>query len=138
MVDYARARASAVRGIRGSGRTVSLARLPSTAGTPGKPLHGPAEPDEENPIDRIDGLYATFVDMGMGTLGIDAVSLDLFKNCDKVALVEPPENGAELIDYHVLIDGAQHWFIRRIQELKPGDTTILYYVGVSRTRVVNQ
>lgn len=137
MVDYARALAAATRGIQGSGRLVSFVKLPATAADPLKPLHGPAPVDEDNPEDRLDDITATFVALGSGTLGIEGISVDLFKNCEQVALVEVPPGGQDLIGYHLIIDGATRWYIRRIQELKPGNVTLLYFVGVARTRVEN-
>lgn len=136
MVDYARAQATARRLIRGSGRPVDFVKLKTTLADASKPLDGPAADTAEDPENRLAGVYATFVPLASNVmLGVTSAMVELIKTSEQMALVEVPEGGQDIRDYHVIVDGNVRYKVDRIEALRPGDTMLMYYVGVTRLRL---
>lgn len=127
MVDYVRSLATAQRLIRQSGRLVGLRRASSGPADATDPLNGPA-PDPAPDM----SVPATFVPpSSLNMLGASTKIQKMFANSDKIAIVAPISN-VNYNDYRFLIDTDNtEWIIDAIEELKPGNIALLYYIGVS-------
>lgn len=114
------------------GRSVVFRKWNSTPPDPTKPWVGPVDP-----VANATTVSATavFVPLGASSaqLGMEAVDQDLLKRVSQVALAAP---GAAVTDdlskFNDILDGNVSYKIEVARVLKPGDTTLLYFFGVSR------
>lgn len=127
MVDYARSLATAQRLIRQSGRLVGLREAATGAANPDNPLAGP----DANPAPDT-GIPAVFVSTSsLSTLGATTRIQQMLANSDKISIIAPISN-KDYKDYRYLIDtDGIEWIIDVIEELKPGNVAVLYFVGIS-------
>ena len=66
------------------------------------------------------------------SLGVRSETIELYKDTKSVFIAEPGEETLEDFDqYQLLIDGDQEFQISFIEKLKPGNLTLLYYIGVT-------
>lgn len=127
--DYSRALAMAQRLVARYGRLIGLQGVSAGPADANNPLAGPAPAP-----DPLTGIRAAFVEpSGLSSLGIDAALVGLFANCTQIAIVAPVSGMPDFSDMKFLIDtDTKVWKIERISTFKPGDVTLLYYIGVSR------
>jgi hypothetical protein len=59
-----------------------------------------------------------------------SVALQELVKRSKMVLMAPPE--VDLEGYDELVDRGERWRITGVQKLEPGDTVLLYYVGVNK------
>lgn len=124
-MNYARAVALAVRLITANGRELKVQRLSSTPANTAKPWEGPVAPSVAEEL-TLTGVFLS----PEGGWGKEFVSEDLVKRCDQVCML--PGGSYDLADYTVIEDEGTKWRIEWMRELKPGDTTVLYALGVKR------
>jgi hypothetical protein len=127
--DYSRAVATAQRLIARYGRLVALQGVSAGPADANNPLAGPgASPDP------IQGISAAFVDpASLRALGISARMSSLFAACTQIALVAPVSGLPGFGDMKFLTDSDNsEWKINVIDTLKPGETIVLYFIGVVR------
>lgn len=110
------------------GRLVTFQLLDGDAADPNKPWKGAGAPTVKASVDT----YAVFLPSGGDDLGKIISNNELFKSCEQVLLVAPPVTGEDLGSFNVILDGGSRWAINVAQELKPGPTSLLFAIGVSR------
>lgn len=132
MPDYAKSLALARRLIQGAGRSVTFLQLDSSTPDPAKPWEATDAP-RETPAASV-AASAVFVPAASASsLGITTERAEFVKDSEQVALVEVPEAfSGNLRNYHELLDGDVRWRVKVVEELKPGGTALLYFVGVAR------
>jgi hypothetical protein len=125
--DYSRAVATAQRLIARYGRLVALQGVSAGPADANNPLAGPAAAP-----DPIQGVPAAFVDpASLRGLGISARMSALFADCTQIALVAPVSGLPGFGDMKFLTDSDNsEWKINVIDTLKPGETVVLYFIGV--------
>lgn len=121
--------AFAVEMIAEYGRAVTFVKQLSAPANATKPLHGPAAA----PV-VLSGIMAAFVEpssvirLGQST----DQKPGLWKETTQIALVAPVA-GHDLTTFTTLTDSdGTGWKIEHVEAFKPGDTLLLYYVGVRR------
>lgn len=128
MVDYARSLALAQRLINANGRTITLRQLSGTAADSDKPWEGPSDTTVTTAVTA----KAVFVPHnGQEDLGKFGVDDELFKRFEQVALVAS-DGTNDFNDFQQVVDGGRTWTIGLIRELRPGDTSIMYVLGLNR------
>jgi hypothetical protein len=126
-INYTKSQALAQKLIEANGREVVFNQLGGAPADPLKPWAGAGPASVVNTV-TAKGLFASTSISGKD-LGIDVKVLDLLPRVSEVVLVA---GSAGIDDFNFIIDGSVRWRIEWIQTLKPGPTTILYYVGVNR------
>lgn len=114
------------------GRSVKLVKMNRTAGTPSQPWLGPTDP-RANVVAQLT-LIAVFVEpSSLEQLGISTKDSDLVKRSTKIMIIAPGSALThDLATFDEVEDGAMRWRITAIETLKPGATTLLYFIGVAR------
>ncbi len=114
-----------------NGRLVTFNRRKQEAADPAKPWRGPGDPSAVP--DATNEVRAVFVGVNRSTpaLGLEFVSEELLKRAEECCLVGPTAS-FDLATADELVDGTTHWKIEFVQVLKPGDTVLLYAVGLKR------
>ncbi len=123
--DYTDDVAFAVEMVAEFGRAIRFVLLNETVND-ADPLAAPPAPALSAPVP------AVFVaPTGVVDLGATATTRDLLKGFEQVAIVAPSAidyEAAEKVRDH---DGSE-WKIGRVLKFQPGDTALLYYIGVNR------
>lgn len=125
-MDYAEILAIAVELIDDAGRDVVMQQLSATAADANKPWKGPGTATVASSVNT----KACFVPPSGTDFGREFFDSELLKRCEQVALVAG--NATDLSAFTTILDNNQRWKIEWVQELKPGDTTVLYAFGVKR------
>lgn len=124
--DYTRPLATAQRLIKRFGRSISLQGVSTELANPSNPLAGPVAPPPP-----IVGIPATFVPpSSLQVLGFSARMTELFANCEQICIVAPIDN-TDFSSMKFLYDSGKRWKISLIEKLKPGDLTVLYFIGIN-------
>lgn len=126
-MDYARAVALAQRLINKNGRTITVQQLSSTPVDANKPWKGPNAPT----------VLASATPKGvflpvssLNELGLFVADDELLKRVEQVVLIAA--DGTNAFDtFHRVSDGVLY-HIDWVRTLKPGDTVILYAMGIKR------
>lgn len=122
--DYTDDVAFARQEIAEYGRPVTLLKQPSGAADPNNPLAGPS-----GAVESVPTVAAFVYPTGLTNLGMGTVSVELFKHCDAIALIANID-GHDVSEFDQLDDGDRTYAIDEVKTFKPGDTVLLYYVGV--------
>lgn len=126
VIDYADVLATAIDAIAESGRIVSLAKNKRDV-DPSNPMGAPIGADM-----TLDNILATFVyPTGLASLGSSMTNRKALRESDQIALIAGID-GQTLEYFDEMTDGSVVWSINVVDVLKPGDTVLLYYVGVTR------
>lgn len=114
-----------------NGRLVTFNRFKQEPADVAKPWRGPGSPTTVP--DATDEVRAVFVGVGRSTpeFGLEFVSEALLKRAEECCLVGPTV-GFDLQTADELVDGTVHWKIEFVSVLTPGDTVLLYAVGLKR------
>ena len=113
------------------GRSVTFLRLDRTVADADKPWRGATDPIG----DAVElATKAVFVPPASATkLGLTTETGDLLKRSSSILIVALGATAPEdLSTYDVGEDGSRRWKIEGVETLKPADTTLLYFVGVSQ------
>lgn len=126
-MNYARAVAFAQKLIGKNGRLVTMQRLDATAADADKPWKGPGVPTVAQSVDT----KAVFLPhTGQDDLGKFLVDAELLKRAEQVVIVAAGTDDLE--PFNQLSDTGVVWLIDWIRTLRPGDTSILYAIGLKR------
>lgn len=127
--DYTDDVAFALEMVAEFGRPVSFVKVSSVPGDADKPLHGPtAEPVTVPDIPAAFVEPSSVIRLGQST----DQRPGLWKETTQIALVAPVA-GHDLATFTKLLDSdGTGWKIEHVEAFKPGDTLLLYFVGVRR------
>ncbi len=127
--DYTKTAATAKRLIEKYGRTVTLYKDERDDAVAGEPW-GPPVPGTSEEITTVIGV---FVPVGGGGFGFElrdkATKLDVTLE-QEFMVATTSATAAELKEADSMSDGSRGWKIVVRQELKPGDTSLLFSFGV--------
>lgn len=130
MVDYNRLAATALRLINKNGRSISFVKLNETPADSDRPWNGPVA--GETTID-LKGVFVppnTVRQFGLTALGEGTEWKDLVTFSEEIIIVAQGE--VDLREYTKVVDRTERWGIIGMQVLRPGDVTLLAFVGVRR------
>lgn len=127
-LDYEELVAVALELITDTGRAITFEKLSGEPADEDKPWRGSGA-DGQVPESTVDTV-GTFVPASGNDLGEIVRNKELLKAVDQVVLV--PGNEEPLEDYTTILDKDERWKIEWVQVLRPGDTVVLYAVGVKR------
>lgn len=132
MVDYAALSQIANTLVAENGRAVTFIKMDRTPADPAKPWRGAAAPTA-TPAATL-AATAVFVEPSSASrLGISSEESDLVKRSTQIMMVAlGSESSEDLRDYDQVLDDGTHWKITTVEQLKPGDTSLLFFVGVAR------
>lgn len=131
MPDYARSLATARRLIRGAGSIRTLVFASSATADPSKPWETGAAPRGADAT-TIEIFGAQLPVASAGPLGLRAAGDELLKRTRAVIVFEPPTGSEDLKGATFVRDGGADARVTFVDELRPADTALLYFVGVSR------
>lgn len=126
-MDYAELLAVVRELIADTGRTVTFEVLSADPVDSSKPWKGAGEPTAAATV----AAPATFVPAVGGGLGEELVSDDLLSRAEQICLVAP-NDALDLANCTSVLDNGVRWRAAWVHVLKPGDTAMLYVVGVAR------
>jgi hypothetical protein len=132
-MDYAERLVQVKASIRDKGREITLSSLDPVSANLSKPWQGAIDPRDPDNTTRTT-VFAVNIPLSDAStsLGIRSETIELYKNTKSVFIAEPGEDTPEDFDqYQILIDEDQEYKITFIEKLKPGNLTLLYYIGVS-------
>lgn len=131
-IDYAALAVTARELVEANGRQVTLRRLENAPSNALKPWRGATDPT--SPADASATPYGVAVSPSSAqSLGMSTTDNDLVKKAEQIFIITPVSG--ETNDYstfHELLDGAVPYRIIGVEKLKPGSTTLLYFIGVAR------
>lgn len=133
MVDYVKLAGVAERLIRESGRAVTLVRNPTLQVDSLKPWKGPDLVNGTETTLAVDAVFVTPNQVrifGLSALGDATQFVDMVAVSEQIMILFPGENNIK--QFQTVRDGTINWNITGIQILKPGDTTLLAFVGTRR------
>ena len=131
MVDYVRMAQTASRLIANNGRAIQFFKFNEIPNDSNQPWKGPAISGE--PTLKLTGVFVppnTVREFGLSALGEGTRFEDLITFSQQVIIVAQGEN--DLQKYTTVIDRDERWGIVGLQVLRPGNTTVLGFVGVRR------
>ncbi len=139
MVDFARNAATAKRMIEARGRVVRIVKLNRDPDDSTKPWRGTAgrpEPQDGGVSFRIKMVFVPVGSGGLGKLiGDAAPSVDVdFSQAGLIATdsIPSPYGEGDIEKADLVIDGDDEWKIVTRGHLKPGDTSILFALGLTK------
>lgn len=113
--------------IKAYGRAVTFSKRSITSAPSNDPLAGPQGGDIIST--SVDAVFVPIT--GLASLGIATTKIDAFKTSEQVALLPPA--AFDYAEQQFLIDSdGSVWKINIIDMLKPAETALLFYIGVSR------
>lgn len=129
MPNYTKLAAIAQRLVSESGRAITLVQFNSTPADANKPWRGAADP--RGTPDATLAVDGVFVEPSSATkLGMSSEVSDLLKRSSQIIIIATT---VDISDFQEVIDtDTKRWKILGMETLKPGDTTLLYFVGVER------
>lgn len=130
MVDYTRLAATAQRLITSNGRSISFVKLDEVSADPNKPWNGPGVADTVLPLSGVFVPPNTVRQFGLSSLGEGTEFKDLITYSEQVIIVAQGDN--DLRGYTKVVDRSVNWGIIGLQVLRPGDTSLIAFVGVRR------
>lgn len=131
MVDYVKLQKTAIRLIKKNGREITLIGLNETAADPLKPWNGPVAGGEENLI--VSGVFVppnTVRQFGLTALGEGTEFMDLITLSEQVIIIA--QGDIDIRTFTEVLDRNERWGIIGMQVLRPGDVTLLSFIGVRR------
>ena len=129
---YASKAATAKRLINKRGRSIELIRLDESAANTSRPWKGPPSTPSETTL-PLKGVFVppnTVRQFGLSALGLGTQLEDMISMSDQVIIVAQGE--VDLRIFTEVLDDGMRWGIFASQILKPGDVTLLGFLGVRR------
>lgn len=130
MPDYTRLAATAQRLIKNNGRSITFVKLDEAAADPAQPWNGPSTNETTLALNGVFVPPNTVRQFGLSALGEGTEFRDLVTFSEQIIITAQGEN--DLREYTKVIDRSDRWGIIGLQVLRPGDTTLLAFVGVRR------
>lgn len=139
MVNYVKLAATAQRLIEANGRDVTLYKKELTPAAAAKPWRGvPASTAPESTMGPIKIAFVPVGGSGLGYLLQDEngqVSKEITQEglmaADSITALSPPPTELDPKLYSTVVDGSRAFRIVKIGELKPGDTSLIFVVGLA-------
>lgn len=132
MVDYSQLATTAKRLVDANGRSVTFVKMDRTPADASKPWRGAAAPTS-SPAATLAAIGVFVEPSSASRLGISSEESDLVKRSTKIMIVALGSGSSEdLKDYDQVLDEGNYWKITAVEQLKPGDTSLLFFVGVAR------
>lgn len=121
--DYSEVIAEAQTSITEFGRSIKLVKLSAVPADVDKPW---ATPDATKEV--LTPYNAVFVEPSAAAkLGLNIDIVDFLKQSTKVLIIATSD---DLEGYHKVLDGTRRWTITGMTCLEPGDTKVLWFIGV--------
>ena len=137
MADFVKLAATAKRLIEKNGRAVTLYRRERTPAVSSDPWRGtPASAKPEATLGPVKMAFVPAGGSGLGKMITDAsgqltkeIDQVGFLAADSVVALSPAE--PDVKKYDTLVDGSERAYkIQQVGELKPADTTVIYFLGL--------
>jgi hypothetical protein len=131
VVDYSRLATTAARLIQSNGRSITFVKLSEAVDDPAKPWNGPGAGAETTLA--LNGVFVppnTVRQFGLSALGEGTEFRDLVTFSEQIIITAQGEN--DLREYSSVVDRDDRWGIIGLQVLRPGDTSLIAFVGVRR------
>jgi len=128
--DYTKLAATAARLIKNNGRSITFVKLDEAAADPSEPWNGPASNETTLALNGVFVPPNTVRQFGLSALGEGTEFKDLVTFSEQIIITAQGEN--DLREYTKVIDRSDRWGIIGLQVLRPGDTTLIAFVGVRR------
>ncbi len=132
-INYTKLAATAKRLIEANGRKLIMLRPSEVAADTAKPWDGPAPATADTEF-AISGVFVppnTVRQFGLTALGTGHDFLeDLIQTSEQMCITFPGET--DLAQFTHMKDGTVDWNVIGIQVLKPGNVTLLAFIGVKR------
>lgn len=130
-IDYARMAEVARRLISENGRQIIIRKLDNGPSDPSKPWRGSTDPDVGGAgLDPVTLDAVMVPPSSLNELGLTVRSPDLVQQASQVFIAAPPETPVDLTPYDEVADGASIFRVVKLDELRPADTTLLYFIMV--------
>lgn len=129
-MDYVALAQVALDLVKANGRQVTFRQLTDTPADANKPWRGATDPT----TGATAAVWAVAVPPSSATsLGMSTSDNDLVKRSTQILIVAPgPTLPDDLADFEEVIDGTVTYRITGTETLRPGDTTLLYFVGIAQ------
>jgi hypothetical protein len=130
--DYTTTVATAKRLVQNFGRQITLRKLDNASSDANKPWLGATNPVTTGIVTSVFGISVS--PSSNSRLGLSAFSDDLLKSIEQIFILEVGETAPEALEtYTTLLDSdSKEYRILSVEKLKPGGTTLLYFMGVAR------
>lgn len=129
---YTRVVATAVRMINKRGRLIKLIRFDETSDNVSRPWKGPPA----SPTEPSSDVYGVFIQptsvrqFGLSALGLGTEMESMIATSEQIIIISAGET--DLRQFSEVLDQSERWGIFTSQILKPGDKTLLGFLGVRR------
>lgn len=130
MVDYVRLQATALRLINENGRAITLVRKSRTPADANEPWNGPTGMDTSLSLVGVFVPPNSVREFGLPALGEGTEYVDMLRFSQQIVIVAPQAN--DVRGYEIVRDRSVDWGILATQVLRPGDLTMLAFIGVRR------
>jgi len=131
--DYTRNQQEASEVLKENGIPITLIKFDDTPVDTGKPWASGI--DNRGSVGATTCVHALRAHPGSADfkVGTQFVANDTIKTLEAVYIAEVGEDDKEgLHKYHVVEDDGEHFGITFVRRFKPGNVTILYYIGVAK------
>ncbi len=131
--NYAPVQTIAIDLITRFGRSMTFERFDQTEQDASAPWDGPADPRTTPDATLTADAVAAEPESAV-KLGLEALDNELLKKIDQILIVSPPLTFTtdDLETFNEVIDNSIRYRIEFVRKLKPGNLTLLYFVGISR------
>lgn len=135
MADYVKLLAVANKLINKNGRNIILQHEQRTPADPDKPWRGPQlEKDGGTPVKLpVRGVFVppnTVREFGITSLGEGTLMEDMIAVSQQIVIIAGTE--VDLRQFDTIKDRSESWGIKGLQVLRPGEITLLAFIGVRR------
>lgn len=131
-INYESMLALAQRLVGENGRSITVRLLnkePADAAKPWRGAASPASPEggyAEVSLRAVSVMPNSMIELGLTTLA----PLDLAQRAEALYVVAPADPHVDITHYDEVVDGTKVYRITRVEELRPADTTLLYFLTV--------
>lgn len=130
-IDYDRMAQVARTLIADNGRQIVARKLQNSASDASKPWRGNTDPDVGGAgLDPVTLDAVAVPPSSLNELGYKVTNPGLVQQASNVFIVAPPETPVDLTPYDEVVDGSSVYRIIQLDELRPADTTLLYFIMV--------
>jgi hypothetical protein len=129
-INYVKLQATALRLINENGRAITLVRKSRTPADANEPWNGPTGADTTLSLTGVFVPPSSVREFGLPALGEGTEYQDMLRFSQQIVIVAPEAN--DVRNYEILQDRSDDWGIVATQVLRPGDLTMLAFIGVRR------
>lgn len=130
-IDYVSLANTALRLVTNAGREITFRRYDADLQNTDQPW-GPANDLRGDPEEELTLNAVTVHPTDVNDLGVRIRDADLMKFTRKLFIVAPGSDvQSDLSEFQEVVDGSETFKITMIDKLQPGDTILLWYVGVA-------